>query len=369
MLECLENRGTLLVGTSEEIASSGKFVGTSIALVERSQGGFVRPERLPPRAQKNAQPVENEEMPYVARSRDALCGAMRYTLLLVCFVCIFNAIYLPTIVRGGVETKLSVAVCLTGHLRTFNRVKENMKTYVLDPLAADVRVFMVVAHGNSYRSKYFVPEEEYVNPQFSVVRAASVDYYDEAPISGGCFVNITRSQGTLARWYHTWKKLDICHRRIEQYEHKHKHRFDFVIRLRPDVFFFAGVPAARFFPTNTMIVPYGMVTCQKPCLNDHMVVAPRALSPVYYNLVRNYDECKPIMKHLEADGNRLLHFALANANVTVRRFEFSYTLARANGLECERMKFSGIRREALYEMCGAFNRHTGQDAYQPHSVM
>ena len=354
------------MGTSEEISCSGKFVGLVQLWLSGLRVDLLVRNVCDHERRDNAQPVENEEIPCAVKRR--FVQAMRYTLLLVCFVCIFYAIGLPTIVGGGVETKLSVAVCLTGHLRTFNRVKENMKTYVLDPLAADVRVFIVVAHGNSYRSKYFVPEEEYVKPQLSIVRAASVDYYNEAPISEGCYVNITR-QGRLARWYHTWKKLDICHRRIEQYEHKHRHKFDFVIRLRPDVFFFAGFPEARFFPTDSMIVPYGMVTCQKPCLNDHMVVAPRALSPVYYNLVRNYDECTPIMKHLEADGNRLLHFALANANVTVKRFEFSYTLARANGLECERMKFSGIRREALYEMCGAFNRHTGRDAYQPHSVM
>ena len=92
-------------------------------------------------------------------------------------------------------------------------------------------------------------------------------------------------------WWQTWDKLGRAFKLVQKYEashylHEASHapfRFDWVMRMRPDAWFFAPGPAyCQLAPSRGIFTPAGVAGCVPPCVNDHLAWAPRKWADAYF---------------------------------------------------------------------------------------
>lgn len=250
-----------------------------------------------------------------------------------------------------------VAVCVTGHVRTYAKVHKSMREMAFYHLSAEVYFFAVIAKGNDVRTKYKSSLSDVdIDEGVKLLQELKPSYfewyseYDHNVTAGFCGLGRERHLA-VSRWYHTWKKLEICHRNIERFETQNKMRFDFIFRVRPDVFFFIPIPKISYFPTNKVYVPCGIVGCVSPCLNDHLAFVPREFSFAYFTIVSILEKCHREVEYLARDdGAHLLFHHLNNLGVKSECLNLGYTLLRDSGPACARVR-SPKELPGYFDLC------------------
>jgi hypothetical protein len=96
----------------------------------------------------------------------------------------------------------------------------------------------------------------------------------------------------MKTFFETHVKLKSCYEAVVQYELAHRLRFDWIVRMRPDAWFFGNlVPHCRLAPTEISF-PVGVVGCgYSPCINDHLAFTPRSLARYYFSIVTDMQSC------------------------------------------------------------------------------
>jgi hypothetical protein len=96
----------------------------------------------------------------------------------------------------------------------------------------------------------------------------------------------------MQTFFETHDKLRTCLRHVVTYERNHALSFDWVVRLRPDVWFFAPLPAHCTLQHGHLAFPAGVTGCgYSPCINDHLAFAPRHLASTYFDVVDDMASC------------------------------------------------------------------------------
>ena len=121
------------------------------------------------------------------------------------------------------------------------------------------------------------------------------------------------------RWWETWERVRLCYELVVAFEASQPSvGFGWVVRLRPDVFFFSSHPMPRAceLPAGAgqVTVPLGVVMCHAPCMNDHMAWVPRHTADVYFLRSLDLERCSSSeMARSSQDyftGNHLLNLIL-----------------------------------------------------------
>ena len=121
------------------------------------------------------------------------------------------------------------------------------------------------------------------------------------------------------RWWETWERVRLCYELVVAFEASQPSvGFGWVVRLRPDVFFFSSHPMPRAceLPAGAgqVTVPLGVVMCHAPCMNDHMAWVPRHTADVYFLRSLDLERCSSSeMARSSRDyftGNHLLNLIL-----------------------------------------------------------
>ena len=154
-------------------------------------------------------------------------------------------------------------------------------------------------------------------------------------------------QSVEVRIVETVAKFRECYRRVEEYEAAHGMRYDNIVRLRPDIFFYAPLDPA-LFQSAVPLFPNGVHGCYFPCFNNHLAFLPRWAAGAYFNAVEFYEECKgeltiklqieKFVQFLNTADLRPTHYARhPNWNQTARTVGVPYSILRRPGLpNCER---------------------------------
>ena len=96
------------------------------------------------------------------------------------------------------------------------------------------------------------------------------------------------SLGGLIRWWETQEKARRCFEAVVQYELANGFAFDWVVRLRPDIWFFGSVPPYCQLSRSSVSLPRGVVLCAGRCVNDHLAWVPRPLARAFFNLTESH---------------------------------------------------------------------------------
>ena len=214
---------------------------------------------------------------------------------------------------GGVPPapRPTAAFCLTGQPRTFihpeaqRTIKRAIRSF-----GAHAYVFFHLTNddeGSSYAHPPLLNDARLVHDAMASLRPKVASY--AAPASdSGTYAAARRAQCGLPpegrtwaiggrlfmrTFYQTHAKLRSCFEQVVRYEERHQMRFDWVVRMRPDVWFFDAslVPHCEL-AADRISFPVGVVGCgYSPCINDHMAFMPRALAPYYFNIADDLGTC------------------------------------------------------------------------------
>ena len=164
-------------------------------------------------------------------------------------------------------------------------------------------------------------------------------------------------------WWATWEKVRRCFALVEDFERSTlRRRYDFVARLRPDLWFFGAPPplAAIFPPSAPRGVAFaaGVVGSfrRAEAANDHVAWASRDAAPEYFRLVDALAAGDDFREMLDYGGTWLL-WRMRNRSVPVAAPTpiAPYTVARACdgagpglavAVECYRWRVDEARRTA-----------------------
>jgi hypothetical protein len=80
---------------------------------------------------------------------------------------------------------------------------------------------------------------------------------------------------------------------VNEYELANALRFDWIVRLRPDAWFFAPDSPVHcdLDPSAGIVSPAGVAGCIAPCINDHIAWIPRAWADAYFDAASDIEGC------------------------------------------------------------------------------
>ena len=148
------------------------------------------------------------------------------------------------------------------------------------------------------------------------------------------------SKPTWRVWWETWEKLRRGYGLAAEYERHHAFRFDWFVRLRPDLWYFGALPLHCRLQSDAISFPVGVVGCAPPCVNDHLAWVPRQLAQHFFYASEDVRTCRgdALSAHLRragpgssvADFPRYLHWRLSTRAVPIaQRWLFvPYTILR-----------------------------------------
>ena len=203
------------------------------------------------------------------------------------------------------------AFCFTGQPRTFIH-PEAQRSIVraLKSFGADAYTFFVLTDddpGSSYHHPSIRSSGDGVRAAMAALRPKFASY---APLEAGAagYANerrvacgmkeegVTHAIGSryfMQTFYESHFKLRTCYEEVERYEGTHRFAFDWVVRMRPDVWFWAPMPLPHCrLRQDAVTFPAGVVGCSyAPCINDHIAYLPRRHAAPYFTIASDMRSC------------------------------------------------------------------------------
>lgn len=228
--------------------------------------------------------------------------------------------------------KPKVALCISGHLRTFESNFKTIKEHILDKLDCDVFIHTWDMLGAPFRAGdsnlHITDTKRYVNtiqhlyqPKKLIIEGSK--QFNVPPIMHQRSDGHRDIVGILSMFY----KIEECNKMRKEYEEENNIKYDFVIRFRADLWMDGPIPIDSRTTTNHLYLPiYG--NFGGAC--DQIAFGSPAIMDKYCSLFSN------IEKYLHAgcplNPEKLLLFHLETQNVPIAKVAIRFVIKRANGL-------------------------------------
>lgn len=207
----------------------------------------------------------------------------------------------------------TAAVCFTGQPRTFTHLQARTSiARALRHFGADFYTFFVLSDGDagsSYGHAALTPSSDVVTDAMHSLRPkhASFGRFDGGTSNLSHVEHLVRTCGNRDQFFkmqdgRTWRKLfevhakkQQCFAQVNQYEQRHSIQFDWVLWMRPDIWFFGVMPPYCQLQRDAITFPVGVVGCPfDRCVNDHMAIMPRSLADAFFNLIDGARSCRGV---------------------------------------------------------------------------
>ena len=206
------------------------------------------------------------------------------------------------------SVNVNAAFVVAGHPRTFvlNSVFADMRHNAMIAFQAHAYLFLLLSADDHGSTKGHVGVHSNTSLVVQVVeKLPPADFRLETEqearvpaIPADCTLVGTRagdyktSQPWWIAWWQTWDRLHRAFRMVHEFEDAHKMRFDWVVRLRPDAWFFApAVAHCELNPADGIVTPAGVAGCHAPCVNDHLAWVPRQMADMYFQPPTELENC------------------------------------------------------------------------------
>jgi 2-polyprenyl-3-methyl-5-hydroxy-6-metoxy-1,4-benzoquinol methylase len=231
-----------------------------------------------------------------------------------------------------VGKKIKTALCISGHLRTFESNFESVKTNILDRMDCDVFIHTWDIMGMAYRpcdsglysietqrlahkiQKLYNPKKLVIEPtkNFSITPLMQARLLDHRDISG-----------ILSMYY----KVEACNNLKKEYEKEQNFVYDCVIRFRGDLFMETPMPVDATTNLNHLFIPvYGNFGG----MCDQFAYGSSPIMDTYSGLYSN------IQKYLEVGApmhpEKILQFHADYSRLPIAKVHVRFLIKRANGL-------------------------------------
>ncbi len=178
---------------------------------------------------------------------------------------------------------MNVALCFSGEFRTLDKIHksvifDNMNhvnlykfVFLTKSIHIKGKIFRRGAHSREGSSIWEGVSDSVVYNTFKQMNATLV-FYENISTTNLCRVKDS----------HQWWKIKQVYLMVEKYEKILKAKFDWLLRIRTDTFFFHSLPLFSNLNPAKIHVPFGMVN-PSVRTNDHMAIIPRKLANKYFN--------------------------------------------------------------------------------------
>lgn len=231
---------------------------------------------------------------------------------------------------------MKVALCLSGHLRSYELTHNALQKFIIKPLQADVFIHTWETVGVS---SHIDGSTIYLKTNSILKRLYS--YYEPKQI---IVESLNRTQGLQYKKYLIDKRSPISVTNMfykiykaDQLRQNYLYTHDLVIRARPDLLFNAEISSeylSEAVKENCLFLPdcghFGGI-------NDQFAFGSASAMKIYSDCYNKLDE---LVKKTTFLPEALLKAHLLESKVPVKFFPINYTLIRANGSIFDNKHFS-----------------------------
>lgn len=241
------------------------------------------------------------------------------------------------VISGKLNQKPKVALCISGHLRTFESNFKSVKEHILDRFDCDVFIHTWDVLGLSYRpgdSNLHITETRLVVDKLQKLyqpKKLVVEKTKQFPVTP---IMHQRSRehrdipGILSMFY----KVEECNKLRKEYETEQNINYDFVIRFRGDLWMEEPFPIDARTTSNHLYLPiYG--NFGGAC--DQLAFGSPQMIDKYCSLYSNIERC--LRSGATLNPEKLLLFHLEMHNTPIVKVSVRYVIRRANGLVQDNM--------------------------------
>lgn len=228
--------------------------------------------------------------------------------------------------------KLKTALCISGHLRTFEDNFKSVKDNILDLTDCDIFIHTWDNMGLSYRftdanlhsieTKRIIDKiKQLYNPKKMIIEKTR--HFLVTPIMQQRLVDHRDVQGILSMFY----KIEACNKLKSQYEIDNNFKYDCVIRFRGDLRVETPFPNTSVSNLNSIYLPiYG--NFGGAC--DQFAYGNSEIMDTYSSLFSNME--KYLFAGAPFNPEKLLLYHLEYNKLPITKVNFKYLIMRANGL-------------------------------------
>lgn len=230
-----------------------------------------------------------------------------------------------------------IALCISGHLRTFESNYRTVKQHVLDKFDCDVFIHTWDTLGVSHRagdSNLHITETKKVldlvhklyNPKKIVIEPTK--HFTVTPLMHQRSHENRDLAGILSMFY----KVEECNKLKNEYQEEHKVKYDYVVRFRGDLWLEESLPLDYRNNVNHLYLPvYG--NFGGAC--DQIAFSNPTIMDKYSTLYSNIE--KYLKLGCPMNPEKLLLFHLESQNIPISKVHIRYVIRRANGLVQDNM--------------------------------
>ncbi len=228
--------------------------------------------------------------------------------------------------------KLKVALCISGHLRTFEQNYQSVYANILSRFDCDVFIHTWDTLGLNHRhldnlvstiSTHQLMDRinKIYNPKKIVIETNR--NFDITPIIKQRSFEHRDVSGILSMYY----KIEECNKLKSEYEKENNFKYDCVIRFRGDIFVESPLPIDNKTNFNYLYMPvYGNFGG----LNDQFAFGGSEIMDKYSSLYSNIEN--HLKNNAVMNPEKLLDFHVRALSIPLARFNFKYVIKRSNGL-------------------------------------
>lgn len=257
-----------------------------------------------------------------------------------------NVEKLNPIVQVKIEKQIkpNVAICLSGHLRTFDRTHKALQERLIKPLDADVFIHTwdTIGSENSKAGSdlnttrvstktRLIDINKYYNPKKIKIEKFKKSFFfnmtDSIKVPDNEKMFVVRHLG-----YHFSMFYSIFHSNElrKEFEKESGKKYDYIIRCRPDMFLHSSI-GNHILPenTNTIVVPNIAQYCPEG-MNDQFAIGSSEAMEKYFSLYDSlYNYCNQHVTTIRPEA--LLKYHIDLFGLQICKSNIDYNIIRANG--------------------------------------
>lgn len=228
-------------------------------------------------------------------------------------------------------SKIKTALCISGHLRTFEENFKSVYHNIISKMDCDVFIHTWEELGMPYRpfdapvahvkSKNLEEKLKFLyNPKKLVIEPRK--NFQITPLMHQRQIDHRDIGGILSMFY----KVEECNELKKQYEKEFNFKYDCVIRFRGDLFVEMPIPIGTPNINNLYIPMYGNFGG----INDQFAFGSSNIMDVYSSLYSNIE--KYLLRGAPMHPEKLLQYHIEFNKLPVAKVHFKYVIRRPNGL-------------------------------------
>ena len=142
----------------------------------------------------------------------------------------------------------------------------------------------------------------------------------------------------LFLWLQQFERIRLAYESVTAHEARVGARFEWLLKVRPDLLFLGELPPLAAMPPQHVFVPRGVMTSDPSLqrLNDHVFLCPRDMcAGRFVHPTAAYRACVGSALATFVPPQRLLQEPYGSHEIIL--INLSYTIARAGGPDCGRL--------------------------------